>query len=1824
MGLYKGGFMTGVDFTYTVGLDAKTDTLTKKVNAFRETLAGRPFDIKLDLKGFDTDKATQAFAQLGIEMDKIKTVTADVVTLVDKNGKIYQEAKGYTAQYTDELGRMTTAYMKIPTTIGDTAKKTKEYDAILKSTADTLNRTQNVNETHRQGIEKTADEIKDSISSWKQLAEQYGASSPQAKELETKITGLVGTLKQQEGATKTAANAMQNFGTRMANAIKQTFAYGLSMRALRMAQQKVNEAFKYTIALNTEMTKIQVLQVEGAKTTEQIDNLANAFNRLAQEMGATTLQVAEGSVEWLRQGKTIEETSRLLKSTIMLSKLGDLEAGDATKYLTSTLNGYKMEAEDATSVVDKLVAVDNVAATSVRELATALQYSAAIANQTGVSFEQLVSYIGVVSETTRQNAESIGQGMKTMLTRMQDIKAGKIDEDGLGINNVEIALDKANIKLRESDSEFRDFGTVLEELAGQWGTLTGTEQAFIAKSIAGIRQVNMFTVLMQNMGRALELQEVQMNASGLAATRYKIHMESLEAKMAQLKASLENLYKELISSEFVAGLLDTGKKILDFLGNIDNLVSTIKLLAIAFATIKFTGFINGLIASVTAMNAAAIAAGTASTAMLSLGAAMTAAQPWILLAVAIGGAIAMLVSLRNEANESAKAVQDALDSISESQGKIDNFSEQKKNAGKLKSEYSALTQELKNLNPVSTEYMETQKELFNVQNQLIEILPALEGYYDSEGRFVIKNAEAIQKEIDLLQRKIELEERLQQITAGEALFDSEDTGDQWERYPDVENFTDAYIRFLEAKVAYDKATKDGGVPDAALEKEYAESKLAVLNENVKVTDLLKTASEEDAEAYIKGFMGAVNAKIPQMNLAATDDLLEAVGGSFTNFSKAGETNQLQDLILESLDIFETQLSSRTDELKKTAEEYRQEQIDLLTGASGETPGGYTEVQAGNALDYGTGASHELLENMVNVLIPKFKEGFSDVQAAMNSVAQGELIPQSEIDKLAEYGVKVLVASDGTQSLVELAPYLEDGTEKVVDAQTNQIDVMLEYIKTQFKMSEATEEVVRKILEQMYVEEALANSYDSLDDSISSISDAQEEFAENGYVSASTAAELVSVNENLASSLTRSGDGFLFNADAALQTEGAVIAAILAEAELTDAAYQVQGGMFAAAAAMLAEKFAAENLDMSLVPLIEKLEQLGAIQDKIVGGYSGGSGGSSAKQEDPRIKENEELIEQIEDQIELEEDKIDVYKEEIDLIKKAQDEYHDWIDQKKKSLELTKEESDYFKEQQKSLKELADIRKEIALLELDTSEEATAKRLELEAQAAEMEAEIAEDAEERRFDLQMEALDKLKDSFDKMIETQIEGIENVIKSIEDGIDILRDRIEDIRDLISDIRDEGRSGSSNGGSPDYTPPGDSKTITEIIAENKTVVTNTGDPEDWGWMTEADPYVTQDAHIGGGIDTRVIGENGTLQNVNAMKSGEVIYSGNPGNGWGNTVAVQTPDGEIYFISHNAQNYVEKGDIVNKGQALGLGGNTGDSRGAHAHTQIWKEIDGEWQQIDAELELFGERVGVGSQIFDEGTAAVANIVKEVIPNLSDSLDKSSIIIKTASGAFANISTDIANEFIDLGATTAEEMADIIALTNGGHIDWNNSISDITNRLNDFGYSIGLTGMELAAFIDYMRDLQGAKATAVVIPSEILDLKNSNVNPNPKKDNPIGQYAFHSGGLALPDGRSDFIGNLRSNEVFAKLLKGEYVSTEGQMDNFLKNVLPKVTLGYQAITKNNQIPSITVNMPITVEGNMDKDVIPDIKKISNNVMEEINRSLILRGYVRPANNTLS
>lgn len=89
-----------------------------------------------------------------------------------------------------------------------------------------------------------------------------------------------------------------------------------------------------------------------------------------------------------------------------------------------------------------------------------------------------------------------------------------------------------------------------------------------------------------------------------------------------------------------------------------------------------------------------------------------------------------------------------------------------------------------------------------------------------------------------------------------------------------------------------------------------------------------------------------------------------------------------------------------------------------------------------------------------------------------------------------------------------------------------------------------------------------------------------------------------------------------------------------------------------------------------------------------------------------------------------------------------------------------------------------------------------------------------------------------------------------------------------------------------------------------------------------------------------------------------------------------------------------------------------------------------------------------------------------------------------------------------------------------------------------------------------------------------------------------------HSGGFV-----SDNIG-LKENEVFAKLLKGEYVSTPAQMKNFINKTLPGIT---SSASSNNSFNAPLVS--ITCDS-ITKEAMPSLKIIVDNAVNEVRKIL--------------
>lgn len=208
-----------------------------------------------------------------------------------------------------------------------------------------------------------------------------------------------------------------------------------------------------------------------------------------------------------------------------------------------------------------------------------MQYVASQSSSAGISFDKMIGLIAVGSETTRLSAETIGNTWKSVLARMEQVKAGaKIDEEGEAINNVEKVLNKFGIQLRSSNSEFRNMEDVLDEVGNKWSTFDSVAQAQIATAIAGTHRINTFVATMENYDTVLKYTEESQDAAGTSAQKYTAYMDSIDAKLNTLTATWEQFVNNLNQSGTFKSVIDLGTKLI---GVLDTLINKMGLLKIA-------------------------------------------------------------------------------------------------------------------------------------------------------------------------------------------------------------------------------------------------------------------------------------------------------------------------------------------------------------------------------------------------------------------------------------------------------------------------------------------------------------------------------------------------------------------------------------------------------------------------------------------------------------------------------------------------------------------------------------------------------------------------------------------------------------------------------------------------------------------------------------------------------------------------------------------------------------------------------------------------------------------------------------------------------------------------------------------------------------------------------------------------------------------------------------------------------------------------------------------------------------------------------------------
>lgn len=339
----------------------------------------------------------------------------------------------------------------------------------------------------------------------------------------------------------------------MAETISNTFKWSIASSAINAVGNSIRQAWGYTKALDSSLNDIRIVT---GKSAEEMDVFAKKANKAAKALGSATKEYSNAALIYYQQGLDEEDVQARTDVTIKAANVTGQSAAQVSEQLTAVWNGYRVVAEEAESYIDKLAAVAASTASDLEELSEGMSKVASGASAMGVNIDQLTAQLSTIISVTRQDASSIGTALKTIFARMGDLKVDGVDEFGVSLGEISGTLKKVGVDVLDQQGNLRDMGTVMEEVAGKWGTWTEAQQQAVAVAMAGKRQYNNLLALFENWDMYESALTTSQGSEGTLQKQQDIYMDSLEGHLNQLSVAGEKVYDALFDSESMKDLID--------------------------------------------------------------------------------------------------------------------------------------------------------------------------------------------------------------------------------------------------------------------------------------------------------------------------------------------------------------------------------------------------------------------------------------------------------------------------------------------------------------------------------------------------------------------------------------------------------------------------------------------------------------------------------------------------------------------------------------------------------------------------------------------------------------------------------------------------------------------------------------------------------------------------------------------------------------------------------------------------------------------------------------------------------------------------------------------------------------------------------------------------------------------------------------------------------------------------------------------------------------------------------------------------------------------
>ena len=340
---------------------------------------------------------------------------------------------------------------------------------------------------------------------------------------------------------------LKKIGTTFLNSVRWT----VSASIINSFTRSVQQAWGFTKNLQSSLNDIRVVT---GKSADEMARFAIQANEAAKRLGKTTTDYTRANLIYRQQGLSDQEAAVKTDITLKAANVTGQSADKVSEELTAVWNGYKASASQAEIYVDRLTAVAAHSASNLQELSIGMSKVAAAAANLGVTEEQLAAQLSTIISVTRQAPETVGTALKTVYSRITDIKAG-VEEDGTTLGMYSGKMAEMGINVLDAAGNLRDMGAVIEEVGTKWKTLTQEQQIYLAQTMAGQRQYSNLMALFENFDKYQDSLQVAQKSAGTLSKQQDIYMDSLQARTNQLTASLEKMYQSFMEPSSMKELI---------------------------------------------------------------------------------------------------------------------------------------------------------------------------------------------------------------------------------------------------------------------------------------------------------------------------------------------------------------------------------------------------------------------------------------------------------------------------------------------------------------------------------------------------------------------------------------------------------------------------------------------------------------------------------------------------------------------------------------------------------------------------------------------------------------------------------------------------------------------------------------------------------------------------------------------------------------------------------------------------------------------------------------------------------------------------------------------------------------------------------------------------------------------------------------------------------------------------------------------------------------------------------------------------------------------